>query len=77
MENKKDFIKGWVLVIVAIVFTILYFFYTYTALKDTPPEDWNFGTTPFVPGSSIHAVERFEKNSPELPIINKDTLNNR
>lgn len=77
MENKKDILKGWTLVIITIVFIVAYFFYTFLVLKDSPPEDWNFGTTPFVPGSSNHAIEKFETSKPPLPIIKKDTLTNR
>ncbi len=73
-EDKKDILKGWMLVVVAVVFMVGYFLYTYIFLKDAPPENWNFGTTPFVPGSSNHAVENFDRKQPPMQTVKIDSL---
>lgn len=73
-ENKKETLKGWMLVIVTIVFMVGYFLYTYIFLKDAPQDDWNFGTTPFVPSSSSQAVENFDKKQPPMQTVKIDSL---
>jgi hypothetical protein len=69
-DNKKNSLKGWLLVSLTILFMIASFGYTYIVLKDPVHETWNFGTTKFVPNSSAHAIEDFDKAKPPLPTVN-------
>lgn len=74
MDNKKDLIKGWLLILATVVFIVGYFLYTFIYLKDAPSEDWDFGTTQFVPSSSNHAIEKFDIKQPPLQIVKKDSI---
>jgi hypothetical protein len=69
-NNNKDSLKGWLLVGLAILFMVASFGYTYILLKNPVPERWNFGTTKFVPNSSTHAIEEFDRAKPSLPTVN-------
>jgi hypothetical protein len=73
MENdKKDILKGWILVIVSVVFMVVYFIFTYSNLKTPTVEKWNYGTTRFVPNSSPYAVEQFNSKMPKFPTVKKN-----
>jgi hypothetical protein len=71
MQDKNNSaLKGWLLVGLTILFMVASFGYTYVVLKDPVPERWNFGTTKFVPNSSTHAIEEFDRAKPALPTVN-------
>lgn len=68
-DNNNNSLKGWLLVVLTILFMVASFVYTYVVLKDPVPERWNFGTTKFVPNSSTHAIEEFDRAKPPLPTV--------
>jgi hypothetical protein len=69
-NNNNNSLKDWLLVGVTILFMVASFCFTYIVLKDPVHETWNFGTTKFVPNSSTHAIEEFDRAKPPLPTVN-------
>jgi hypothetical protein len=54
-QLKRAFRNGWILLVIAALFTVLFFLFTLDANEDHPAVEWDMGGVPFVPASSVYA----------------------
>ena len=66
--NDRRYVGGWLAVVIAAGFTIIWSLMVYFAIGDRP-RDWQYGTTPYVPSESTYSTERAPTGKPPPQVV--------